>query len=62
MEPLFLVTILNCQQVNAIANRLQGIALLTQQQKIEIVTELRKSVSSCPVVIKGNEPKKKSSN
>jgi len=62
MEPLFLVTILNCQQVSLIANRLQGIALLTPQQKIEIVTELRKSVPSCPVVIKGNEPKKKSSN
>lgn len=62
MEPLFLVTILDCQQVNSIANRLQGIALMTVQQKTEIVIELRKSVPSCPVVIKGNDSKKKSSN
>jgi hypothetical protein len=62
MDPLFLVTVLNCQQVGVIINRLQKIAFLTEQQKIEIVTELRKSVTSCPVIIKLNESKKKSSN
>jgi hypothetical protein len=49
---IFLVTVLNCSQVNAVAQKLQGIALLTSKQKIEIVQELRKVVPSCPIIIK----------
>jgi hypothetical protein len=49
---IFLVTFLNCSQVLAIANKLQNIAMLTPEQKIAIVDELRKVVPTCPVIIK----------
>ncbi len=49
---IFLVTFLNCSQVQAIANKLQNIALLTSNQKIEIIQELKKAVPTCPVIIK----------
>lgn len=52
MEPLFLVTILSCQQVLKIIDRVGQISILTQEQKHEIVKELRKSVPSCPIIIK----------
>lgn len=48
---IFLVTFLSCSQVQSIVNRLQGIAMLTPQQKIEIVKELKKTVPSCPIII-----------
>lgn len=64
MEPILLTTILTCQQVIAIANRLQNIALLNPQQKLEIISELRNSVPSCPVKIEEdkNDKSKKSNN
>lgn len=42
--------------------RLQNIALLTPQQRLEIVTELKRVVPSCPVIIKPNDPKTKTGN
>lgn len=51
MGALFLTTILSCQQVVGIANRLVSINLLTPQQKIEIFMEIRKNVPSCPIKI-----------
>ncbi len=51
MEPVFLVTILTCNQVIGIANRLRRIALLSPQQQSEILYELQKAVPSCPVKI-----------
>ena len=64
MEPILLTTILTCQQVIAIANRLQNIAFLNSQQKVEIILELRNSVPSCPVKIgeDKNDKSKKSGN
>jgi hypothetical protein len=62
MGTLFLTTILSCQQVIAIANRLVSINLLTPQQKTEILVELRKTVPSCPLIIKPNDSKRTSSN
>jgi hypothetical protein len=56
MEPLLLTTILSCQQVIGIVNRLQGIALLNSQQKAQIIVELRNSVPSCPIKIKEDKP------
>jgi hypothetical protein len=49
---IFLVTFLTCNQVLEIVNRLQSIALLTPQQKTEIIFELKKVVPTCPVIIK----------
>jgi hypothetical protein len=51
MEPVFLITILTCNQVFGIANRLKKIALLSPQQQNEIIYELQKAVPSCPVKI-----------
>ena len=49
---VLLVTFLNCSQVLAISNKLQNIAMITPEQKIAIVEELKKVVPTCPVVIK----------
>lgn len=62
MGTLFLTTILSCSQVIEIVNRLQSIKLLTPQQKSEIILELRKTVHSCPLIIKQNDPKRTSGN
>lgn len=59
---IFLVTVLSCGQVYAILNRLQGIAMLTSQQKTEIAIELKKVVPSCPIVIKKDDTKTRGSN
>jgi hypothetical protein len=62
MGYIFLTTILNCNQVMGVLARLQNIALLTPQQRLEIVTELKRVVPSCPVIIKPNDPKTKAGN
>jgi hypothetical protein len=49
---IFLVTILNCSQVQAIVNRLQNSAIFSPEQKIAIVEELKTAVPTCPVIIK----------
>jgi hypothetical protein len=49
---IFLITFLSCNQVFAISNKLQNIAMLSPEQKIAIVEELKKIVPTCPVVIK----------
>lgn len=56
---IFLVTFLSCNQLLAIANRLQNIAMLTTQQKNEIMMELIKVVPTCPVIINQNEQHRK---
>lgn len=52
MGTLFLTTILSCQQVTGIANRLVTVKLLSPEQKLEILLELKKVVPSCPLIIK----------
>jgi hypothetical protein len=56
---IFLATFLSCNQVLAIAYRLQGIAMLSPQQKYEILVELKKVVPTCPVIIHQNEQHRK---
>ena len=62
MGYIFLTTILNCNQIMGVLTRLQNIALLTPQQRLEIVTELKTVVPSCPVIIKSNDSKTKAGN
>lgn len=62
MGSLFLTTILNCNQVIGVLNRLQNIALLSPQQKTEILAELKRVAPSCPVIIKPNDSKTKAGN
>jgi hypothetical protein len=52
MFTLFLTTILSCSDIVGIANRLANASLLTPEQKIEILVELKKVVPSCPLIIK----------
>lgn len=52
ISPIFLVTILSCGQVVGMVDRLQKIAILSSEQKTAIIKELRKSVPSCPIIIK----------
>jgi hypothetical protein len=56
---ILLVTFLSCNQLSAIANRLQNITMLTTQQKNEIMIELIKVVPTCPVIIHQNEQHRK---
>jgi hypothetical protein len=62
MGSLFLTTILSCNQVIGVLNRLQNIALLSPQQKVEILAELKRVAPSCPVIIKSNDKKTKAGN
>ena len=54
MVSVFLTTILSCSDVIKIADRLVGVKLLTPEQKIEILWELKKIVPSCPLIVKPN--------
>ena len=52
---ILLVTFLSCNQLSVIANRLPNIAILTTQQKNEIMIELINVVPTCPDIINQNE-------
>ena len=62
MLPVFLTTFLSCSQIFSIVNKLQSVAGLTYQQKIDIIQELRKVVPSCPVVIQKDDRQTKTRN
>ena len=57
MISLFLTTMLSGSDIAMIANRLVNVKLLTSEQKIEILRELKKVVPSCPLIIKPNARK-----
>lgn len=59
MLPALLSTILSCNQVLAIANRLQQVLMLTPHQRYEILVELRKVVPTCPVIIQNDDNNKR---
>lgn len=48
----FIVTIITCNQLMGIIQRLQSIIHLTPEQKIAIVLELKNVVPSCPLTVK----------
>jgi hypothetical protein len=51
MTPILLVTFLSCKQVLGIRDRILLSKYLNNQQKKEIITELKKVVKSCPVLV-----------
>lgn len=59
MESIFLTTIISCSQAMGALNRLTSVVGLTEQQKNEIIVELRKIIPSCPITIKKDEHRKK---
>jgi len=51
MVVLISTTVISCTQALSIINRLQKIVGLTEQQKNEIVLEVKKTIPSCPIRI-----------
>ena len=51
MASIFLTTILSCNQVLAIANRVQQALNISHQQRYEVLLELKKVVPTCPVIV-----------
>lgn len=51
MIPIFLTTIITCQQALGLVNRLQQVFGLNYNQKIQIIEEIMKVVPDCPVII-----------
>jgi len=55
MVVLFSTTIISCTQAINLINRVSSVMGLTDTQRKEIVTEIRKAVPSCPVIITKKE-------
>lgn len=55
MVVLFSTTIISCTQAINLINRVSSVMGLTDLQRREIVTEIRKVVPSCPVIITKKE-------
>lgn len=65
MVVLLSTSIITCSQALNIINNISKVVGLTNTQKIEIISELRKTIPSCPVKIQENKnasPTKKPSN
>jgi len=62
MIPIFLTTIITCNQLLGIVNRISQHSSLNYKQRIGIVIELQKHIPSCPVIIKKHESKGTASN
>ena len=60
MGTLLLSTVLSCQQLTSIASRMISNKMLTEQQKNEIIIQLRNDIPSCPLIIKPNDAKRTS--
>ena len=61
MVPLLLPTIITCSSVIDIVNRLTSVVGLSLHQKMEIVSELKQIIPTCPITIEKDEPIKKQS-
>ena len=51
VTPILLATVLTCNQLISISDRVVKSAQLTVQQKVKLFLELRKEVPSCPIYI-----------
>jgi hypothetical protein len=52
MVVLLSTTIITCSQAMNIVYRIQNVMGLTENQKTEIVQEIRKVIPFCPIIIK----------
>jgi hypothetical protein len=57
--PLLLSTIISCNQLYYILDRIVKNTTVTERQRYEIVVELRKHISTCPLQIKKQTNSKK---
>jgi hypothetical protein len=55
MDVLLSVSIITCSQALNILNNITKVVGLTHMQKIEIISELRKTIPTCPVKIQENK-------
>ena len=65
MIALFSATIISCAQAVTIINNVNKVVRLSDEQKMEIIFQLRESIPSCPIIIQENKnakPIKKTSN
>lgn len=63
MVALFLTTTISCSQAISLIQRIQRVVGLSETQRSEVVSEIRKVVPSCPVkVIKDEKRISNSSN
>lgn len=60
MVVLFASTIINCSDAISIINRITKVVGLTNQQRIEIIQTIQKSIPSCPLIIRTNDSKRTS--
>lgn len=54
MVALFIATTISCSDAVSIINRITKVVGLTNQQRIEIILTIQKSIPSCPLIIKSN--------
>jgi hypothetical protein len=65
MVVLLSTTIISCAQAIILINNISKVVGLSDRQKVEIISQLRESIPSCPIKIqkdKNEFPSKKSSN
>lgn len=58
MVALLLTTTISCSDALSIINRVGKVAGLSNQQRIEIIQEIRKTVPICPFTVKPDERSK----
>lgn len=51
MIALFSATIISCAQADIIINNVNKVVRLSDEQKMEIISQLRESTPSCPIII-----------
>ncbi len=55
MIALFSATIISCAQADTIINNVNKVVRLSDEQKMEIISQLRESTPSCPIIIQENK-------
>jgi hypothetical protein len=59
MNHLILVTIISCAQAYDVVNRVSNTLGLNYHQKLQVISEIKKVIPSCPFTVKEDEPSKK---
>jgi hypothetical protein len=51
MVELFLTTTISCKSAVGLLQRISKSIMLTEQQKVEVIAEIRRIIPSCPINI-----------
>ncbi len=52
MIPLFLTSVITCSQAVSVIYRIEAKESLSRQIKNELIEEIKKSIPTCPVIVK----------